>query len=111
MIIDDRADQEYLAGIEAGKAGILRDIVFSIPPITDQDALDMVRGIRGFPLLAGYRGSPPADIESLVDLLLRVSRLVEEVPEIRELDFNPVRAFGKDRGAVVLDARIGLKTR
>lgn len=90
---------------------VLRDVVFSITPITDQDAIEMVRGIRGFPLLGGYRGTPKADIESLVDLLLRVSRIVEEVPHIQELDFNPVRAFGKERGAVVLDARIGLRRR
>lgn len=88
---------------------VLRDVRFSITPITDQDAIEMIRGIRGFPLLDGYRGAPKADLESLVDLLLRVSRLVEEIPAIEELDFNPVRAYGPERGAVVLDARVRVK--
>lgn len=88
---------------------VLRDVRFSITPITDQDALEMIRGIRGFPLLDGYRGAPKADLESLVDLLLRVSRIVEEVPVIDELDFNPVRAYGPERRAVVLDARVKVK--
>lgn len=88
---------------------VLRDVSFSITPITDQDALEMIHGIRGYPLLKGYRGAPAADMESLVDLLLRVSRLVEEIPVIDELDFNPVRAYAEDRGAVVLDARIRVK--
>jgi acetyl-CoA synthetase (ADP-forming) len=67
----------------------------------------MVREIKGFPLLKGYRGSEPVDIENLEKLLLRVSEFVEQTPEIKELDLNPIFAY-KD-GAVAVDARVILE--
>ena len=88
---------------------ILGDVVFRITPLTDRDAAEMVRGVRGYRLLQGYRGSPEADVAALEDLLLRVSRLVEELPEIVELEFNPVKALAPGRGCLVLDARIKLE--
>ena len=75
---------------------ILKDVCFRVTPITDRDAAEMVRAIKGYRLLEGYRGHPPADIAAIEDLLLRVARLVEEVPEIAELDLNPVIAFRRD---------------
>ena len=89
---------------------ILRDVCFRVTPITDQDAKEMVRSIRGYPLLEGYRGHPPADIAAIEDLLLRVARLVEEVPEISELDFNPVFALGPGQGCSIVDARIRVES-
>ena len=62
------------------------------------DAGEMIRGIRGYRLLEGYRGHPPADLGALHDVLLRVSRLVEEVPEIREMDLNPIFALPPTQG-------------
>ncbi len=85
---------------------ILRDVCFRITPLTDRDAGEMVRGIRGFRLLEGYRGHPAADVKAIQDILLRVSRLVEEVPEISELDLNPIFAFPPGEGCLVVDARI-----
>ena len=85
---------------------ILKDVCFRVTPITDRDAAEMVRGIRGYPLLEGYRGHPPADIPAIEDLLLRVARLVEEVPEISELDLNPVIALPPGQGCLIVDARI-----
>jgi acyl-CoA synthetase (NDP forming)/GNAT superfamily N-acetyltransferase len=85
---------------------LLRDVRFSITPLSDRDAADMVRGIRGFPLLAGYRGAPAVDIGALETVLLRVSRLVEEVPEIVELDLNPIIALPGSQGCHIVDARI-----
>jgi acetate---CoA ligase (ADP-forming) len=85
---------------------ILKDICFRVTPITDLDAKEMVRSIRGYRLLEGYRGHPPADVTAIEDLLLRVARLVEEVPEIGELDLNPVMALSPGNGCVVIDARI-----
>ena len=69
---------------------ILGDVQFRITPLTDRDATEMIRGIKGYRLLTGYRGHPPADLDALEETLLRVSRLVEEIPEIRELDLNPI---------------------
>ena len=85
---------------------ILKDVCFRVTPITDRDAAEMVRAIKGFRLLEGYRGHPPADIPAIEDLLLRVARLVEEVPEIAELDLNPVIALPPGRGCQIVDARI-----
>jgi acyl-CoA synthetase (NDP forming) len=85
---------------------ILKDVCFRVTPITDRDAVEMVRGIRGYPLLEGYRGHPPADIPAIEDLLLRVARLVEEVPEISELDLNPIIALPPGQGCLIVDARI-----
>jgi acetyl coenzyme A synthetase (ADP forming)-like protein len=89
---------------------ILRDIVFRITPLTDRDADGMVHAIRGFPLLAGYRGHPAADLDAVRDVLLRVSHLVEEVPEIAELDLNPVKALAPGEGGCrIVDARIRVR--
>ena len=88
---------------------ILKDVCFRITPITDFDAKDMVRSIRGYRLLEGYRGHPPADIPAIEELLLRVARLVEEVPNISELDLNPVMALPPGQGCLILDARIGVE--
>jgi acyl-CoA synthetase (NDP forming) len=77
--------------------------------LTERDAFEMVSGIRGSRLFAGYRGHPPADVAALEELLLRVSQLVEEVPEISELDLNPVFALPPGQGCRIVDARIGVK--
>jgi acyl-CoA synthetase (NDP forming) len=88
---------------------VLGDVCFRVTPLTDRDASEMVRGIRGYRLFQGYRGHPAADVAALEDLLLRVSQLVEEVPEINELDLNPVFALPPGQGCRIVDARIGLK--
>jgi acetyl coenzyme A synthetase (ADP forming)-like protein len=85
---------------------ILADVCFRVTPLTDRDAAEMVRAIRGYRLLQGYRGHPPADIEAIEELLLRVSRLVEEIPEIVEIDLNPVIALPPSQGCRIVDARI-----
>jgi acetyl coenzyme A synthetase (ADP forming)-like protein len=85
---------------------ILADVRFRVTPLTDRDAHEMVREIRGYRLLQGYRGHPPADTNAIEEVLLRVSRMVEDVPEIRELDLNPIFALPPGEGCSVVDARI-----
>jgi hypothetical protein len=85
---------------------ILGDVRFRVTPLTDRDAAEIVREIRGYRLLEGYRGHPPADVPAIEEALLRVSRLVEEVPEISELDLNPVFALPPGSGCSIVDARI-----
>jgi acetate---CoA ligase (ADP-forming) len=85
---------------------ILKDITFRITPLTDLDAREMVRSIKGYRLLEGYRDRPPADIKALENALLKISRLVEEVPEISELDLNPIFAMPPGKGCKIADARI-----
>jgi acetyl coenzyme A synthetase (ADP forming)-like protein len=88
---------------------ILADVCFRVTPLTDHDAADMVRSIKGYRLLEGYRGHPPADVEALEEILLRISQLVEEVPEISELDLNPIFALAPGEGCRVVDARIQVR--
>jgi acyl-CoA synthetase (NDP forming) len=88
---------------------VLGDVRFRVAPLTDRDVDELLHEIRGFPLLEGYRGHPPADLESLRELLLRVSRLAVEVPEIVELDLNPVMAMSPGHGCRVVDARIRVR--
>ncbi len=88
---------------------ILKDVCFRVTPLSDVDVQHMIRNIKGFRLLEGYRGHPPADIASLEALLLRLSELVEAVPEMAELDFNPVMAMPPGQGCVIVDARIRLE--
>jgi len=85
---------------------ILRDVCFRVTPLTDRDAGEMIRGIKGFRLLEGYRGHPAADLPVLEELLLRLARLVEEVPEIAEVDLNPVFALPPGQGCRIVDVRI-----
>lgn len=90
---------------------ILGDVCFRVTPLTDRDAQEMVREIHGYRLLQGYRGHPPADIPAIEQALLRVSRLVEEVPEIAELDLNPIFALSPGEGCRIVDARIRVEAR
>ncbi|HZM00145.1 MAG TPA: acetate--CoA ligase family protein, partial [Planctomycetota bacterium] len=82
------------------------DVVFRITPLSDRDAAEMLDSIRGRALLDGYRNQPAADKAALVDMLLRVGRMADEVPELAELDLNPVLARPPGQGAVALDARM-----
>ena len=77
-----------------------------LTPLTDVDAHEMVRALRTFPLLDGFRGAPPADVAALEDVLVRVAALADAHPELAELDLNPLVA-GPD-GAVAVDARVRL---
>jgi acetyl coenzyme A synthetase (ADP forming)-like protein len=88
---------------------VWRDVVFRVHPITDGDARDMVAQIRGAKLLDGFRGAPPADREALADALLCVSRMVGDLPEILEMDVNPLLALPPGEGVVAVDARIRVR--
>jgi len=83
---------------------VLKDVAFRIIPIEESDAEDMINEIKGKKLLEGYRGQEPADVAYLQQMLLKLSDFVNETPEIKEIDMNPVFAYKE--GAVVVDARI-----
>lgn len=85
---------------------IFQDTTLRPTPLSKEDALTMLSEIKGNALLKGYRGEPPGDLESLTDLLLKVSRLMEDLEEIQEMDLNPVLVKESGRGSTVLDARI-----
>ncbi|HSR42508.1 MAG TPA: acetate--CoA ligase family protein, partial [Longimicrobiales bacterium] len=88
---------------------VLRDVAFRVAPLTDRDAREMVREIRGYRLLEGYRGHPPADVAALEEGLLRLSLLVDAVEEIRELDLNPIFALEPGKGYRIADVRIRVR--
>jgi acetyltransferase len=82
----------------------LKDVVFRVAPIQPLDAQEMVASIRGVALLEGIRGAPPVDFAALRDVLLRISQLAVDHPEIIELDVNPLLAFPD--GVMAVDARV-----
>jgi acyl-CoA synthetase (NDP forming) len=88
---------------------LLGDVVFRITPITDRDAREMIRAARSFPLLEGWRGAPAGDVQALEELVLRVSAMVEDIPELVEMDLSPVRVLPPGQGVTVLEARVNLK--
>jgi acetyl coenzyme A synthetase (ADP forming)-like protein len=91
-------------GAGGTSAELLKDVAVRITPLGDLDAREMLRSLRVFPLLDGYRGAERCDTKAVEDVLLRLSALVDAHPEIAELDFNPVIA--RPEGALILDARV-----
>jgi len=87
---------------------LLKDVTFRIHPLTDIDASEMVRSVKAYRLLEGWRGSKPADTEAVEELLLSISAMVEDLPQIHELDLNPVKVLEGRNGYVVIDARVML---
>ena len=87
---------------------VLKDVCFRIVPLTPRDAREMIKEIKGYPLLKGYRGYEPADIPYLEGLLLRISDFCEKSPEVKEIDLNPIFVY-KD-GAAIVDARMVLES-
>jgi acetyl coenzyme A synthetase (ADP forming)-like protein len=93
-------------GIGGALVELLRDVSVRLTPLTDADAHQMVRSLRTFPVLDGYRGEPKHDVKALEEVMLRLSQMVEDIPEVAELDLNPVMVLREGRGAVVVDARV-----
>ena len=85
---------------------VLKDVQFGIAPITPGQAREMITGLRSFPLFAGVRGEKASDIDAMVDCLLRISQMVTDLPQIVELDINPLFAYEKGKGVMAVDARI-----
>ena len=111
VIIGMSKDPQFGPVLMFGLGGILvevlKDVSFRIVPLARRDAAEMVREIKGYPLLEGYRGQEAVDISYLEELLLKVSDFIEKTPEIRELDLNPIFAYSD--GAIAVDARIILE--
>ncbi|MEN8614842.1 acetate--CoA ligase family protein [Dehalogenimonas sp. THU2] len=103
---DDVFGPLILFGLGGIYTELFKDTVTRIQPLTDTDAREMVRSVKAYKLLEGFRGAPPADIAALEDLLLRLSALAEDLPRIKELDLNPVKAFASGQGYAVVDARV-----
>lgn len=113
LIIGMTTDPQFGPALMFGIGGILvellEDVSFRIAPITEYDANEMIHDIKGFPILDGFRGKPKADIDAIIETLMKISDLVTKHEEINEMDLNPV--FIYDKGLICVDARIILKNR
>jgi acyl-CoA synthetase (NDP forming) len=85
---------------------VMRDVAFRVHPLTDRDARELVRGVRGARMLDGFRGAPPGDVAALEEVILRISQLVGDHPEVAEIEINPLVVLAPGDGCIALDARI-----
>jgi acetyl coenzyme A synthetase (ADP forming)-like protein len=106
MTFDPSLGPLLVTGIGGTAVELFKDVSFRVTPLTDEDAREMLDGLRGRALLDGFRGAPAADRAALVDVMLRVASLIELVPELAELDLNPVMVLEAGAGAFVVDARM-----
>jgi acyl-CoA synthetase (NDP forming) len=104
MTTDAQFGPVMMFGLGGIMVEVLKDVSFRLVPLADRDAAQMIDEIKGRPVLSGVRGQPAADIEALKSTILAVSKFVENHPQVRELDLNPVFAYPD--GAVAVDARI-----
>ncbi|MDH7563822.1 MAG: acetate--CoA ligase family protein [Candidatus Bathyarchaeota archaeon] len=111
VIVGVTKDPQFGPALMFGLGGVfvevLKDVTFRIAPVSEEEARQMISEVKAYPLLKGYRNTPPADIEAIVKILLNTSRLVMDHPEIKELDLNPIMVYQK--GAKTVDARIILE--
>jgi len=106
-IKDPQFGQTLMFGLGGIFVELLKDVTFRIAPLTREDAHEMVTKVKAYPLLTGYRNTPPADLDAIIKVLLNTSKLVMDYPEIKELDLNPIMAYQK--GVKTVDARIILE--
>ena len=108
MIVGVAHDPQFGPVVACGAGGVMveliKDVSVRLTPLSREDAGEMVRELKTYPLLEGYRGSPKRDVAALEDLILRIGALVDDLPAIAELDLNPVLVH--EHGATIVDARI-----
>jgi len=111
VIVGAIKDAQFGPTLMFGLGGIfvevLKDVTFRIAPITEEEAKEMISEIKAYPILKGYRGNPPADIDSIAKILVNTSKLIIDHQEIKELDLNPIIVY--ESGAKTVDARIILE--
>jgi acetyl-CoA synthetase (ADP-forming) len=112
VIVGAIKDAQFGPALMFGLGGIfvevLKDVTFRIAPITESDAREMITEVKAYPVLKGYRGQPPVDLNAIVNILLNTSKLVMDHLEIKELDLNPILVY--EKGAKTVDARIILES-
>ena len=113
VLVGMNRDPQFGPLVTFGLGGIyvetLKDVTFRIAPFSRQEAEAMLGEIRAHALLDGVRGQPPADKAAILDTLLRIGQLVQDFPEIAELDINPLMVYHQGQGALAIDMRLVLK--
>jgi len=111
VIVGSTKDPQFGPALMFGLGGIfvevLKDVTFRIAPITEAEACEMISEVKAYPLLKGYRNTPPADLKAIAKILTNTSKMVMDYPEIKELDLNPIIVY--EKGAKTVDARIILE--
>ena len=108
MIQDPKFGPLLMFGLGGIYVETVKDVVFRVPPLTDLDAQEMIRQIRGYPLLEGVRGEAPVDLPALAEILERFSHMVMELPQLAEIEINPFMAFPDAKDFRAVDARVRL---
>lgn len=108
MLVGVVHDPQFGPVVACGAGGVqvelLRDVSVRLTPLSTEDASEMIRSLKTYPLLTGFRGAPVCDVTALENALMRVSAMVEDIPQISELDCNPLVVH--EQGATILDARV-----
>lgn len=111
VIVGAIKDPQFGPAVMFGLGGVfvelLKDVTFRIAPVTLAEALEMITEVKAYPLLRGYRNTPPVDVDAIAGIIVSTSTAVMENPQIKELDLNPVMVY--EKGAKVVDARIILE--
>jgi len=112
MIIGSKLEPGFGPVLMLGLGGIyvevLKDVTFKLAPVSISEANDMIQSIKTKKILQGVRGEKPSDVEKLSECIQRLSQLVTDFKEIKELDMNPVLVMEKGKGCRILDVRIGI---
>jgi acetyltransferase len=106
MTRDPRFGPLLMFGLGGIYTEALRDVSFRLAPVRAEVPREMIQSIRAYRLLEGVRGEKPSDVDAVAECLLRLSQLVTEHPQVKELDINPLMVYARGAGAVVADARI-----
>ena len=106
-IKDPQFGQTLMFGLGGVFVEVLKDVTFRIAPIDEGEAMEMIKEIKAYPILTGYRGQPPADVKTIARIITRASDLVMENPQVKEMDLNPIIVY--EKGAKTVDARIILE--
>jgi len=111
--VGGRQDPVFGPLVIAGLGGIFleifKDTAIRLAPVTKSEAMDMLKNLRAYPLLQGARGKTKADIDALADIICRVSQLLADVPDIAEIDLNPVIVHEKGKDVSIVDSRVFIK--
>jgi acetyltransferase len=110
VIVGLRRDPGFGPVVMFGLGGIyvelFKDVSFRVAPVSPEDALEMIRETRAGKLLTGFRGAPPADLDAVVECIMRLGQLGLDFPEIEEAEVNPLLVFPQGQGALALDGRV-----
>jgi len=113
VIVGATRDQTFGPVVMFGIGGIfvelLKDVSFRLAPLDPEDADDMIKEIKGYRLLEGYRGMPPRDVEAIKDILIKTSKIITDIDRIQDIDLNPIMLYEKGKGALTVDVRVILR--